>query len=190
MLPGNWWQEFRWENHVNFERSISTLIKTTAVLTLGTALLTSPSFAKNANSSNGSGNSGNHGASNNGQSQIVASKLVNSLDSNASAFGKLNGFMHASPAALADASANSAIGKIAIVYAGLLESYLSDPTTTTTLVDLQAALSDAANKPLSPEIIQAVNDKLATVDPTTIGTSIGAYTGGSEALAAAIAAAI
>ena len=87
-------------------------------------------------------------------------------------------------AALADASANSAIGKIAIVYAGLLESYLSDPTTTTTLVDLQAALADAANKPLSPEIIQAVNDKLATVDPTTIGTSIGAYTGGSEALAA------
>jgi hypothetical protein len=175
---------FGGENHMNFERAI----KAAALFALGTALLATPSFAKNANSSNGSANGATHSASNNGQSKLAAAKAENGQGSIASAFGKLNGFMHASPKALAHASENSAIGKVAIVYAGLLQSYLSDPTSAT-LLDLQGALADAANKPLSPEIIQAVNDKLATIDPT-LGTYILGYLGGSEALATDIAGAI
>ena len=84
-------------------------------------------------------------------------------------------------------SPNSAIGKISKVYAGLLSSYLS-PTagpTRPTLQELADALSSASNKPLSPRVIEAVNNKLGAVNPT-LNSSIDSYPGGSKALATAI----
>ena len=85
--------------------------------------------------------------------------------------GRLNGFLHASPQALLNASANSAIGILSKTYAEALAGYLAagDTTTTTTTTvteaDLAAILAKAANKQLTGEQIIAINEKLMAVDP-------------------------
>jgi len=89
--------------------------------------------------------------------------------------GRLNGFMHASPSALANASPNSAIGIVAQEYRAALEAYLggasgetppADETVDPALAAAAEVLARAANKPLSPEIVAAINGKLAAADPT------------------------
>ncbi len=85
-------------------------------------------------------------------------------------FGKLNGFMHASPTALAHASLKSHLGVMAQIYAGQLGSYLAIDQTTAKPEEIEAALeklesaaltlAGVANKPLSNEVVAAVNSRL------------------------------
>ena len=164
-------------------------MKTAAVLVLGTALAASPSLANNGKGNGGGNGNGNGGGNGNGKGNVEHSEGITATASpggiKANALGKLNGFMHASATALTHASPNSEIGKIAIVYAGLLENYLSPPlgVTPPTLQQLRAALVAAANKPLSADIIAAIDAKLASVNPT-LAALISAY--GADSLAAAI----
>jgi hypothetical protein len=88
----------------------------------------------------------------------------------ASSFGKLNGFMHASPKALVNASVASPLGAMAKIYAGQLGSYLAIDQTTASPEEIEAAqeklesaaltLAGIANKPLSNEVVAAVNSRL------------------------------
>jgi hypothetical protein len=72
--------------------------------------------------------------------------------------GRLNGFMHASPQALANASPNSAIGKLSQEYRDALLGYSTDGTVTTG--ELADILAEAANKPLTGEQVVAIHEKL------------------------------
>lgn len=147
---------------MNNERWVNSMLKSAAVLVLGAALLAPPSFANN-----GKGNGGSNGNSGNSNSQTASAQPANDKGKAASGLGKLNGFMHASPNALAHASPKSAIGKVSIVYAGLLGNYLAPPAGTTppTLAEVAAALAAAANKPLTAGIIAAINQKLLAANP-------------------------
>jgi hypothetical protein len=88
----------------------------------------------------------------------------------ASSYGKLNGFMHASATALAHASVKSPQGTIARIYAGQLGSYLALDQTKATPEEIEAAqeklesaaltLASVANKPLSQEVVASVNSRL------------------------------
>ncbi|MET0527122.1 MAG: hypothetical protein ABW003_02035 [Microvirga sp.] len=88
----------------------------------------------------------------------------------ASHFGKLNGFMHASSTALANASVKSPLGAIAQTYAGALASYLSVDQTKATPEQIETAqeklesaaliLGGIANKPVSNDVVAAVNSRL------------------------------
>lgn len=111
-------------------------------------------------------------------------KLTKTVPANE--LGSLNGFLHASPKAYANAAPNSAIGKVH-TYAGLLQGYLSpEPgVTPPTLAEVAASLDAAANKPLSTSSIEAVNAKLQANDPA-LAQSIDNYSGGAPALAEAI----
>ncbi|MFK0690101.1 hypothetical protein ACFX5Q_18110 [Mesorhizobium sp. IMUNJ 23033] len=159
---------------------VRTVPKSIAAVLLGTAVVASPALAKNGN---GNGNGQSAGKSANAASNMSAS----ANDSSASKLGALNGFMHASPSALAHASAKSEIGKVAVVYAGLLQNYLSPQpgSTPPTLAQVAAALAAAANKPPSANSVEAVNTKLESINPT-LAQLISAYSGGPSALAAAI----
>ncbi|MGH6947358.1 MAG: hypothetical protein ACREDZ_08525 [Kiloniellales bacterium] len=111
----------------------------------------------------------------------------------ASQLGRLNGFMHASPRAVANASPNSAVGSVAQTYRDALAAHLGaaveepvveEPVVEEPLVEeplveepveeeaaltsLEAAakaLVDAANKPLDPAVVAEVNAKLAELNP-------------------------
>jgi hypothetical protein len=97
--------------------------------------------------------------------------------------GKLNGFMNASPEALANASPNSAIGRISKTFADALRDFSAansetpgdpdappagDPSTAPTAEDLGKILADATNKPVTAEQVEAIADRLADVtgDPS------------------------
>jgi len=97
--------------------------------------------------------------------------------------GKLNGFFHASPQALANASPSSSIGRISKTFAGALAAYdeaqvaaqqspdgttTSDGTTPTgpTLSDLGAILAGATNKTVTAGQVKAIVDRLAEANPT------------------------
>jgi hypothetical protein len=88
-----------------------------------------------------------------------------------SALGSLNGFFNASLSARQHANPRSAVGKISKTYAGKLAAYLGlDPAATelertTALAELAAALADASNKPVSAEVVSAINARLAEQDP-------------------------
>ena len=153
--------------------------------------------------SGGNGNSGGHGSanSNNGSASHgksatapgktkVASNAATTKGS-ASAYGKLNGFLHASPNALAHASSKSAIGKVAKVYAGLLNAYLNpvEGQTPPTAAEVAAALKAAANKPLSADIIAKVNTKLLA-NNSTLAASLAASGKTESGIAAEIAGAM
>ena len=72
--------------------------------------------------------------------------------------GKLNGFLHASPQALKNASPNSAIGKVAQEVKDALADYANG---TGTIDDVAEALAGATNKNVTPEQVVSVIDKLA-----------------------------
>jgi hypothetical protein len=142
---------------------------------------------------NGGGNSGDHANgqgkdhASNGQGKGL-SKDVDSEEADIAAYGKsskvakddpmhpsnlgrLNGFFNASSTALKNASANSAIGIVSQTYRDALSAYLGSLEEDTeeqqeeALDDLAAVLAQAANKPLSPEQIEAINERLATENP-------------------------
>ena len=75
--------------------------------------------------------------------------------------GRLNGFLHASPQALANASPNSAVGTLSKTYRDALLA--ADGTVTTD--DLAGILAEAANKPLTGEQVIAVHEKLIATNP-------------------------
>jgi hypothetical protein len=124
-----------------------------------------PVFANPGNSN--AGGQGKGKGSQQASKGTEKAKLAKDDPLHPSNLGRLNGFLHASPQALANASPNSAIGVLSKTYKDALSSYLGigdDPTITVTEDDLAAILAKAANKPLSPEQIDAINEKLATVD--------------------------
>lgn len=97
-----------------------------------------------------------------------------------SALGRLNGFMNASPEALANAAPNSAIGVVAQGYREALAAYADSINAApdgAVVVDpaLDAAarsLALAANKELTPDVVAAVNAHLAETyanDPALAG---------------------
>jgi hypothetical protein len=180
-----------WEKHMPITRHTNILTRSVAATLLGAVLVASPVLANNgkgggAGNGNGNGHANGKNADNSAQSASANDPSASKAKS-ANNLGALNGFLHASPRALAHASAKSEIGKVAVVYGGLLQSYLSPAqgSTPPTLAQLAAALSAAANKPLSAATIQTVNAKLASVNPT-LAKAISGYSGGSQALAGAI----
>ncbi|MBI2254047.1 MAG: hypothetical protein HYU58_05465 [Proteobacteria bacterium] len=138
---------------------------------------------------NGGGNGGNAGGksadhaandsdhANGGQNHSNKNATPDDDDSpTASQLGKLNGFLHAAPEALNNASPNSSIGKISQVFHDLLNGFAEqqapegtaeDGTTEdpneVTMDDLAGALADATNKTMSPEIVKEVLDRLTEV---------------------------
>ncbi len=155
------------------------LARLSAAVLLGLALAGAPALAekggKGGGNGGGNGNSGGNGKGNSGQGHSSTKTnpgqtkvtTVKATSKGASTYGKLNGFLHASPRALAKASPNTAIGKVAKVYASLLNSYLNpvEGATPPTAEQVAAALAAAANKPLSAAIIAKVNDKLIATSP-------------------------
>jgi hypothetical protein len=86
-----------------------------------------------------------------------------------SRLGRLNAFFHASPSAQRNASAHSAVGAISKIYDHVMLSYLNNSGAT--LDDVAAALARAANKPLNPSVVAAINARLnvyAGIDPTQV----------------------
>jgi hypothetical protein len=147
----------------------------------------------NGNGKNGQGNGAAH-ASNNGNKALTngqagasqappaaGSVVVVSTNSGTddpqlapSHLGRLNAFFHASPSAQRNASSRSAVGAISKVYDHVMLSYLNNSGAT--LDDVAAALARAANKPLNPNIVAAINDRLNVyegIDPTQVD---GGYT--------------
>jgi hypothetical protein len=155
---------------------------TLSSLLLGAFLAVSPGLAASENGKghgqggvNGGNNAGGNAGGNNGGSNSQASggsggnafgQSKTETGIAARDLGKLNGFFNSSENALRNASASSSIGKISVVYAGLLQSYivtlgaLEGTGAGPTLLDLQTALLDATNKPLSPEIVASINQRL------------------------------
>jgi hypothetical protein len=133
-----------------------------------------------ANAESSPGNSGGNGVGNgHGKGLIEAGTKGNSAAALAKDdplhprnVGKFNGFLHASPQALANASATSFIGILANEYAVELGAYLGGDLTRAEA--MAAILEQIANKPLTPELITAINDKIAEaqlVDPIAYGMS-------------------
>ena len=94
--------------------------RSVAAVLLGAALAASPALAKSGGSGNAGGNGNGHAYGKSADATQDAGTTSNG--NSASALGALNGFIHASPKALANASPKSEIGKAAVVYAGLLQN--------------------------------------------------------------------
>ncbi|NTH79179.1 hypothetical protein G6K97_30360 [Agrobacterium rhizogenes] len=176
-------------------RHTGIITRSVAAILLGAALIGSPALANNGKgggAGNGNGQANGQGANNAADNASVSDPSSSAQKAKpASSLGALDGFLHASPRALTHASAKSEIGRVAVVYGGLLQNYLSPQQggTPPTLAQVAAALSAAANKPLSTATIQAVNAKLASVNPA-LAKEMSNYPGGSPALAGAIHSAI
>src|SRR5262249_4427221 len=86
-----------------------------------------------------------------------------------SQLGRLNAFFHASPRALSNASSKSAIGAVSKVYDQTMPGYWNNGGAT--LDDVAAAWARAANKPLNPSVVAAINDRLNVyqgIDPANV----------------------
>ena len=110
----------------------------------------------------------------------------------ANELGRLNGFMHASPQALANASPNSAVGKISKTYRDALLGYTGAteeapdeavteddlaedaPDEAVTEDDLAGILAEAANKPLTGEQVVAIHEKLIAANPELADEAVAA----------------
>jgi hypothetical protein len=122
---------------------------------------------------NGGGGKGNGGVNKGGGAIANANASASTSVLSPSDFGRLNGFMNASSTALQKAAPNSAIGIVAIQYAGALSAYEDALANqgqgpAPTLDDAAAILAKAANKPLSPEIVAAINERLAAENPDNL----------------------
>ncbi len=120
----------------------------------------------------GNGNSGeSNGNRGNGNSVAGLSKETGKSHSGIrpNDLGRLNAFLNASSNALKKAAPNSAIGILASQYAGALSTYVDavngGQLPAPTLDDAAALLARAANKPLSPDIVAAINARLAAENP-------------------------
>jgi hypothetical protein len=127
------------------------------------------SNSASANSQGGGASQGNK----NGQSDVkVANGQLESQD-NGNQLGRLNAFMNASSNALLNASPKSAIGIISIQYRDAISAYLDGVSQgqvpAPTLDGAAAILAQAANKTLTPEIVAAINVRLAAENPDNLG---------------------
>jgi hypothetical protein len=103
--------------------------------------------------------------------------------------GKLNGFFHASPTALANAAPNSSIGRLSHAFADALSAYAAHQQTETdgtgtgsdgpTADDLGAILADATNKPVTAAQVHAIAQRLASLDPED--TALGDFAANADA---------
>lgn len=169
------------KDHLMAKSKFTPVARLSSAIILGLVLAQAPALAEkggNGGGNQGGGNShseslgggnANHGKSTAAQLASAAKKAddTSTVKVKASAFGKLNGFLHASPTAIAHAAPNSAIGKVVAGYGGLLKTYLepADGTTPPTAEDLAAALEAAANKPLTADVVAAINAKLIASSP-------------------------
>ena len=115
-------------------------------------------------------------------------------DMHPSKLGRLNGFLNASPNALSNSSPNSAIGAVAQGYRDTLSAYLGGDLNVDA-DDVAGAIAAAANKTLTPDQVNAINERLAVEnpnDPNLSGlsnpTNDPAVEAANDALAADIAA--
>ena len=115
------------------------------------------------------------GANSQGQGNMKGAGEVNIANNQSKSkdeLGRLNAFLHASPKALQHASPNSAIGIIAVQYRDVISAYLDGTAQgqqpAPTLDAAAAVLAQAANKPLSPEIVAAINMRLAAENPDNL----------------------
>jgi hypothetical protein len=121
---------------------------------------------------NGHGNAGGNGggaaAHGGGHAGGAASHGDDDGDPAADDLGRLNGFVHASDKGRTNAARGSAVGEVSHQYAEALQAYLDSgdavdpllPRDPLLLAQAGAILGDAANKPLSPEIVALINDEL------------------------------
>jgi hypothetical protein len=86
--------------------------------------------------------------------------------------GRLNGFLNASPQALANAAPNSAIGKLSQEYRDALLDYSTTGNVTTD--ELAEILAEAANKQLTAEQVIAVHEKLMATNPELAEEAVAA----------------
>ncbi len=135
----------------------------------------------------GSGNSakaGPSGEASDDQTADVDGDATDDGSLNPNNLGKLNGFFHASPNALANASPNSAIGKISQTFRDALSDFAAanqddgstdgsgdgtgtgeTPPTGPSVEDLGAILAGATNKPVTGAQVEAIIDRLAEQNP-------------------------
>jgi len=179
----------------------SFLIAAVAPVGLAALDLEQPAFAGNGNG-NGGGNGGGHGGGNGGghggghggdhgnsgnaKSADADTRSHKSIDDSESdglspnELGKLNGIIHASPNAIAHASANSPKGiarEFGEALAGFLDSAETpaDPaageetpgeeTQGVTVDQLGEMMARMTNKPVTAEQVQAVAEKVAGIEP-------------------------
>jgi hypothetical protein len=149
----------------------------------------------NGHSHDGAGNSAKAGAtddsdtdgSDTDDSDTASSDDTTTDDGSmkANKLGKLNGFFHASPNALANASPNSSIGKISKTFRDALSAFAeanaeptdtdtetgtegdaeATPPTGPTVEDLGAILAGATNKKVTATQVNAIIDRLAEQNP-------------------------
>ena len=180
--------------------NLQAFAQLSSIVLLGVTLAAAPALAGNGNS-NGGGNGGGNGkseshggGSSNGQRAKTGAEqtgVKSAAGKEASSYGKLNGFLHASKQALLHASPKSAVGKVGVVYAGLLKNYLAPEAGVTppTVAELGAALQAAANKPVTSAVVAAVNKRLLETN-AELSASLTASGKTAEQLAAEIAAAM
>ncbi|MGH9895388.1 MAG: hypothetical protein ACREA0_26070, partial [bacterium] len=119
---------------------------------------------------NGNGNGKGPGAEKSQQAKAHPDKTKVAKDDpmHPSNLGRLNGFLHASPQALKNTSANSAIGTLSKTYRDALLGYAASTEETEETIstdDLAAILAKAANKPLTGEQVLAIHEKLIAENP-------------------------
>jgi lactam utilization protein B len=115
----------------------------------------------------------NQGLGPNGNSEVnIANGQLKSKSKNE--LGRLNAFMHASSKALQNAKPNSAIGIVAVQYRDAISAYLDEIAQgqQPTLDAAAAILAKAANKELTPEMVAAINTRLAAENPDNLSLSI------------------
>jgi hypothetical protein len=110
--------------------------------------------------------------------ELAKDKLAKTDPMHPSNLGRLNGFMHASPQALASASPNSAIGTLSKTYKDALLGYTGTaeevPEEAITEEDLAEILAEAANKPLTGEQVVAIHEKLIAANPELAEEAVAA----------------
>ena len=124
---------------------------------------------KGGDQASNAGGNGKSGSSDGNSDASVAANGKEKSDLQPSDLGRLNAFMNASSTALQKAAPNSAIGIVASQYADALSAYVDGVNQgqqpAPTLDDAAEILAKAANKPLSPEIVTAINERLAAENP-------------------------
>ena len=132
--------------------------------------------------------------------ELAKDKLAKTDPMHPSNLGRLNGFLHASEQALANASPNSAIGTLSQEYRDALLGYTGAEEETTeeevteeevteeetteeevaededavTEEDLAGILAEAANKPLTGEQVVAIHEKLIAANPELAEEAVAA----------------
>lgn len=148
-------------------------------------------FGKSIADASGTNNGSSNGV---GHAYGYGSNAAVKDDMHPSKLGRLNGFLNASSNALNNSSPNSAVGAVAQGYRDTLSAYLGGDLNVSA-DDVAAAIAAAANKTVTPDQVNAINERLAVEnpnDPNLSGlsnpTNDPAVEAANDALAADIAA--